>query len=109
MTNNKSGHEKQNAFASLHDMQAHSYQTSMSEELRDQELERIFIDLGGTLKDLFADIDPETLFIDKPEQKDNPSLQATVSLLKVALADFIEDSKKISTIIEIYQQMNEKG
>jgi hypothetical protein len=108
MPNKNEGKEKRSAFSSLRELQSHQ-QSSNAEALRDKELEQILMELGGKLTDLFPDINPETLVPNIDEYTDDEELQATASLLRVALSTFIEDCKKISTIIQIYQKMNERN
>jgi hypothetical protein len=99
--------EKQKPLSSLHGSQDHQ-DISNIEKLRDQELEKILIELGGKLEYLFCDINPENLISNAMIDNSDTELKATISLLKVALSTFIEDCKKINTITKIYQKMNEK-
>ena len=108
MPNENEGEKKNRTFSTLREIQANN-NISNTEKLRDQALENILIDLGGTLKGLFSDINPEALILNANAYNDDVELQATMSLLNVALSTFIDDCKKISTIIQIYQKMNERS
>lgn len=90
------------SFLPLHNLVLNSSANKLNNPLNNELT--LLLELANTFKTLFTKLEPTTITITEPKYNNDPDLQATISLLQVAITTFIEDSKKINLIEQLEQQ-----